>query len=144
MINTVMHKYTFKKVYKKKIKNIKFNSVNVGVVGVRARESSRLTPKQLEAIRRVIVRVTKRAGKFWLRVFVDQPLVKKSKGSRMGKGAGNIALWVMDVKVGQIILEISAITIKIAKKILVTVAGKLPIKSEFVFKKLNYNNVTKN
>ena len=50
----------------------------------------------------------------------------------------------MDIKVGQIILEISAITIKIAKKILVTVAGKLPIKSEFVFKKLNYNNVTKN
>jgi ribosomal protein L16 len=74
-----------------------------------------------------------------LRVFVDQPLIKKSKGSRMGKGAGNIALWVMDVKLGQIILEISAITIKIAKKILVTAAGKLPIKSEFIFKKFNYN-----
>jgi ribosomal protein L16/L10AE len=57
----------------------------------------------------------------------------------MGKGVGNIALWVMDVKVGQIILEISAITIKIAKKILVTAAGKLPVKSEFVFKKLNYD-----
>jgi ribosomal protein L16/L10AE len=64
MINTVMHKYTFKKVYKKKIKNIKFNSVTVGVVGIRARESGRLTPKQLEAIRRIIVRITKRAGKF--------------------------------------------------------------------------------
>jgi large subunit ribosomal protein L16 len=70
---------------------------------------------------------------------VDQPLVKKSKGSRMGKGAGNIALWVMDVKVGQVILEISAITIKIAKKILVTTSTKLPVKSEFVFKKFNYN-----
>jgi ribosomal protein L16/L10AE len=45
----------------------------------------------------------------------------------------------MDVKVGQMVLEISAITIKIAKKILITAAGKLPIKSEFVFKKLNYN-----
>jgi large subunit ribosomal protein L16 len=139
MINSVIQKYKFKKVYKKKIKNIKFNSVRVGIVGIRACESGRLTPKQLEAIRRVIVRVTKRAGKFWLRVFVDQPLVKKSKGSRMGKGAGNIALWVMDIKLGQIILEISAITIKIAKKILVTAAGKLPIKSEFVFKKFNYN-----
>jgi ribosomal protein L16/L10AE len=60
----------------------------------------------------------------------------------MGKGTGNIALWVMDVKVGQMILEISAITIKVAKKILVTASGKLPVKSEFVFKKLNYN-VTK-
>jgi large subunit ribosomal protein L16 len=139
MINSVIYKYKFKKVYKKKIKNIKFNSVCVGIIGIRARESGRLTPKQLEAIRRVIVKITKRAGKFWLRIFVDQPLVKKSKGSRMGKGVGNIALWVMDVKVGQIILEISAITIKIAKKILVTAAGKLPVKSEFVFKKLNYD-----
>jgi ribosomal protein L16/L10AE len=61
----------------------------------------------------------------------------------MGKGAGNIALWVMDIKVGQILLEISAITIKIARKILVTIAGKLPIKSEFIFKKLSHNDVTK-
>jgi ribosomal protein L16/L10AE len=64
MINSLIHKYKFKKVYKKKIKNIKFNSVRVGIVGIRARESGRITPKQLEAIRRVIVRVTKRAGKF--------------------------------------------------------------------------------
>lgn len=139
MINTLLNKYTFKKVYKKKIKNIKFNSVKLGLVGIRAIESGRITPKQLEAIRRVIVRVTKRAGKFWLRIFVDQPLVRKSKGSRMGKGSGNIALWVMDVKVGQIILEISAVTLKIAKKIIVVASGKLPIKSEFVLKKLNYN-----
>jgi ribosomal protein L16/L10AE len=64
MITSMLHKYTFKKVYKKKIKNIKFNSIRVGIVGIRALESGRLTPKQLEAIRRVIVRVTKRAGKF--------------------------------------------------------------------------------
>ena len=35
----------------------------------------------------------------------------------MGKGAGSVHLWVMDLKVGQILLEISAITIKVAKKI---------------------------
>jgi ribosomal protein L16/L10AE len=64
MINSVIYKYKFKKVYKKKIKNIKFNSVCVGIIGIRARESGRLTPKQLEAIRRVIVKITKRAGKF--------------------------------------------------------------------------------
>jgi len=75
-----------------------------------------------------------------LRVFADQPLLKKSKGSRMGKGAGNINLWVMDLKVGQIILEISAITIKIAKKIVLSAMGKLPVNSEFVFKKMNYIN----
>jgi ribosomal protein L16/L10AE len=57
----------------------------------------------------------------------------------MGKGIGNIDLWVMDVKLGQIILEISAITIKIAKKVVLNSLEKLPIKAEFVFKKINYN-----
>lgn len=139
MINTVLNKYLFKKVYKKKIKNIKFNSIKIGIIAIRALESGRLTPKQLEAIRRVVVRITKRTGKFWLRVFIDQPLMKKSKGSRMGKGAGSISFWVMDLKVGQIILEISAITLKIAKKIAKISEKKLPIKSEFIFKKINFN-----
>jgi large subunit ribosomal protein L16 len=139
MLNNIQNSYSFKKIYKKKIKNVKFNSIKIGIVGIRALESGRLTPKQLESIRRILVRLTKRAGKFWLRVFVDQPLVKKSKGSRMGKGIGNIDLWVMDVKLGQIILEISAITIKIAKKVVLNSLEKLPIKAEFVFKKINYN-----
>lgn len=140
MINNIQNSYSFKKVYKKKIKNVKFNSIKIGIVGIRALESGRLTPKQLESIRRILVRLTKRAGKFWLRVFVDQPLVKKSKGSRMGKGAGNIDLWVMDVKLGQVILEISAITIKVAKKIVLSSLGKLPMNSEVIFKTINYIN----
>ena len=56
----------------------------------------------------------------------------------MGKGAGNIHLWVMDLKVGQTILEISAITIKIAKKIVNIASQKLPVNYEFIFKKINY------
>jgi large subunit ribosomal protein L16 len=138
MINNIQNSYSFKKVYKKKIKNVKFNSIKIGIVGIRALESGRLTPKQLESIRRILVRLTKRAGKFWLRVFVDQPLVKKSKGSRMGKGAGNIDLWVMDVKLGQVILEISAITIKVAKNIVLSSLGKLPMNSEVIYKTINY------
>jgi ribosomal protein L16/L10AE len=64
MINNIKNSFSFKKIYKKKIKNIKFNSVKLGIVGIRALESGRLTPKQLESIRRIVVRLTKRAGKF--------------------------------------------------------------------------------
>jgi len=56
----------------------------------------------------------------------------------MGKGVGNIDLWVMDVKLGQIILEISAITIKVAKKIVSSSLGKLPMNSEIIFKNINF------
>jgi ribosomal protein L16/L10AE len=64
MINNIQNSFSFKKIYKKKIKNIKFNSVKLGIIGIRALESGRLTPKQLESIRRIVVRLTKRAGKF--------------------------------------------------------------------------------
>jgi len=64
MLKNIQSSYTFKKVYKKKIKNVKFNSIKIGIIGMRALESGRVTPKQLEAIRRILVRVTRRAGKF--------------------------------------------------------------------------------
>jgi ribosomal protein L16/L10AE len=56
----------------------------------------------------------------------------------MGKGVGNVDLWVMDVKLGQVILEISAITIKLAKEIVSSSIGKLPMNSEVIFKEINY------
>jgi ribosomal protein L16/L10AE len=56
----------------------------------------------------------------------------------MGKGSGSIDLWVMDIKLGQVILEISAITIKVAKKIVLGSLGKLPMNSEVIFKTINY------
>ena len=92
MLDKVKNVYKFKKVYKKKIKSFKFNDISIGIIGLRARESARLTPKQLEAVRRIVVRRTQRLGRFWLRAFIDQPLTKKSKGSRMGKGVGAISL----------------------------------------------------
>lgn len=64
MLTNVQNSYSFKKIYKKKIKNIKFNKITIGIVGLRACESGRLCPKQLETIRRVVVRTTKRTGKF--------------------------------------------------------------------------------
>jgi ribosomal protein L16/L10AE len=80
----------YKKNYKKKIKNINFNKLKADFLGIRILESCRLTAKQLEAIRRVFVRETKREGSFFIRVQNNQLLTKKSKGSRMGKGVGSV------------------------------------------------------
>jgi ribosomal protein L16/L10AE len=64
MFDKIQNTNKFKKIYKKKIKSFKFNMVEIGIIGVRALESARLTPKQLESIRRVVVRKTQRLGKF--------------------------------------------------------------------------------
>ena len=135
MFNNIQNSYKFTKIYKKKIKNFRFNCLTVGIIGIRSLESIRITPTQLESIRRVVVRKTQRQGKLWLRSFIDQSLTKKSKGSRMGKGTGAINLWVLDIKVGQILLEISTISLDLAKKILMGTLSKLPMKSTLVFKR---------
>lgn len=52
------------------------NSLTVGNYGIQALERCRITPNQIEAARRVIVRETQRKGKLWLRIFPDKPITK--------------------------------------------------------------------
>jgi large subunit ribosomal protein L16 len=131
----------YKKLYKKKSKNYKFNSLIQGIMGIRVLESCRLTIKQLESIRRVFVRVTKREGRFNIRVNINQSVTKKSKGSRMGKGVGAIDKWVIDVKPGQFIFEFSQLNEKAYIKFLLGIKGKIPAKVEIVLKEIGINEL---
>lgn len=137
MLNSVK----YKKLYKKKIKNFKFNFLVEGIMGVRVLESCRITLKQLEAIRRIFVRVTKREGRFFIRMHLNQSVTKKSKGSRMGKGVGSIDKWVIDVKPGQIIFEFTHLNEKSYAKFVEGIKGKIPAKIELVLKNITINDL---
>lgn len=84
-------------IYKKKhkIKNfgiVKNYSGNIqfGLYGIKIIESGILLIEEIETIRRVVSRVTKRVGKIIIRIFFSQPLTQKPLKSRMGKGVGAI------------------------------------------------------
>jgi len=132
-----MYNLKYKKNFKKKFKNSNFNSLNQNTMGLRVMESCRITTKQLESIRRVFVRETKREGSFFIRMQINQVLTKKSKGNRMGKGVGPVDDWVIDVKPGSILFEFTFFNEKIIKNFLVGIKGKLPSKSEVLYKE-NY------
>ena len=127
----------FKKKFKKKFKTSNFNHLDQNIMGVRVMESCRITAKQLESIRRVFVRETKREGRFFIRMQLNQALTKKSKGSRMGKGVGAIDSWVIDVKPGSIIFEFTFFDEKAIISFLSGIKGKLPVKAEVLYKE-NY------
>ena len=57
---------------------------------MRALQSTRLKPDQMETIRRIFVRNTLRLGKIWLNTKINYLTTKKSQGSRMGKGVGSV------------------------------------------------------
>lgn len=129
--------YKYKKNFKKKFKNFKFNTLIAGMYGIRVLDSCILTPKQLETIRRVFVRLTKRDGKFLIRIPINQSVTKKSKGSRMGKGTGSIDSWVMDVNAGSIIFEFSFFNKSIIKNFISEIKKKLSPRIEIVFREVD-------
>jgi len=105
-----------------------------GQAGLKALENGRVTPKQLEATRRVITRKMNRTGRIWFRVSPQIAITKKPQEVRMGKGKGLIKLWVAPVKAGKIIVEISNVSITTAKEILLSAATKLPLKTLLVYR----------
>ena len=70
--------------------NISLRIVKKATYGIKILECGVITPKQVETARRLISRITKRAGKSIINVHFNQPVTKKPLLSRMGKGAGSI------------------------------------------------------
>jgi large subunit ribosomal protein L16 len=84
----------YKKQYKKKkiIIVIKKNlgTLKFGYYGIKSLQSGILDINQLETIRRIITKLTKRYSKIYIRVYFHHPVTIKPLLTRMGKGVGNI------------------------------------------------------
>jgi large subunit ribosomal protein L16 len=126
----------YKKQFKGKLigKTNKGNKIIFGKYALKALEESRITARQIEATRRSIIRKMKRLGFLWIRIFPDTPITAKPTENRMGKGKGAVSFWVSKIKKGQILYEISGISLETAKQVLNSSAKKLPIKTKFVQK----------
>ena len=108
------------------------NSLAFGTYGLKATELGRINSRQIEAGRVALSRTMKRAGKIWIRVFPDKPLTSKPVGVRMGKGKGSVEEWVMNIKPGRIIFEITGVNEDVAIRALTLAAAKLPFKTKIV------------
>ncbi len=103
-----------------------------GEYGLQALEPGWITSRQIEAIRRSIVRQMRRRGKYWIRIFPDKPVTAKPAETRMGKGKGSVDHWVAVVNPGRIIFEISGVPDDIAQEALRSAGFKLPIRTQVV------------
>ncbi|HUS94985.1 MAG TPA: 50S ribosomal protein L16 [Patescibacteria group bacterium] len=103
-----------------------------GDFGLQALEPGWITSRQIEAVRRAMVRHMRRRGKYWIRIFPDKPVTAKPAETRMGKGKGSVDHWVAVVKPGRIMFEISGVTEETAREALNRGSFKLPIKTQIV------------
>ncbi len=106
--------------------------VSFGQFGLQALENAWMTDRQIEAARVALMKVTKRGGKTWVRVFPDKPITKKAAETRMGKGKGMPEKWVAVIKRGRVLFELEGIPEELAKDALRLAAHKLPFKTRFI------------
>lgn len=108
------------------------NTLAFGEFGVQALTRARVTGAQIEAARVAVTRHLKRKGKVWIRIFPHLPVTKKPAETRMGKGKGPVEYYVALVKPGCVILEVSGVSINIAREALRLADTKLPVRSRFI------------
>jgi large subunit ribosomal protein L16 len=104
-----------------------------GDFGLKALEPGWVTARQIEAARRAIAHELRRRGKFWIRIFPDKPVTRKPAETRMGKGKGNVELWVAVVRPGRVMFEIGGgLPADLAKEALRLAQYKLAIRTKIV------------
>ncbi len=103
-----------------------------GEFGLQAIEPGWITSRQIEAVRRAIVRQMRRRGRYWIRIFPDKPVTAKPAETRMGKGKGAVDHWVAVVKPGRIMFEVAGVSEEVAREALRRGSFKLPIKTQVV------------
>lgn len=103
-----------------------------GNYGLQALEPGWITSRQIEAVRRAMVRHMRRRGNYWIRIFPDKPVTSKPAETRMGKGKGAVDHWVAVVKPGRVMFEISGVSDQVAREALKRASYKLPIKTQIL------------
>ena len=126
----------YKKLQKKKIKNSAYvnNYLSFGEFGLKIKENYFITSKQLEMIRVLLSKGTKKTGKFWIKVFPHTPVTFKPLEVRMGKGKGHIGLWISKLKKGTTLFELSGLPQKNSILLLKNLSLKLPFLTSIVIK----------
>lgn len=117
------------------------NKVTYGDFGIQALEPSWITSNQIEAARVAMTRYIRRGGQVWIKIFPDKPVTEKPAEVRMGSGKGNPEYWVAVVKPGRVMFEIGGVSEKLAREAMRLAQHKLPIKTKFVLKGEEVENV---
>lgn len=112
----------------------KGENLNFGKFGLKSLEAGWIKDRQIEAVRVVLARATRKEGKYWIRIFPDKPYTKKPPEVTMGAGKGDVAYFVASVSPGRVLFEIDGLPEDVAKEVLHNAAAKLCVNTKFTVK----------
>lgn len=105
-----------------------------GEYGLQAQQGAWIKSNQIEAVRKVIVRFTRKGGEMRINIFPHLPRTKKPLEVRMGSGKGSVDHWAAVVKKGTIMFELRKISRELAHQALRAASYKLPVECQVVEK----------
>jgi large subunit ribosomal protein L16 len=129
-------KTKFRKQFRGKMrgKALRGSSLSFGEFGLKATSRGWVSARQIEAARKKITHVTKRSGKYWIRVFPDKPITSKPVGVKMGSGKGEIKEYVATVLPGTILFELGGVAEDLAREALRKAGHKISVRTRIVGK----------
>ncbi|MFM7013748.1 MAG: 50S ribosomal protein L16 [Actinomycetota bacterium] len=107
-------------------------AVHFGEWGIQALTPAYVTNRQIESARIAMTRHIKRGGKVWINIFPDRPLTKKPAETRMGSGKGSPEWWVVNIKPGRVMFEVSGVSEQLAREAMTRAIHKLPLKARII------------
>ena len=110
------------------------NTVAYGDFGLQSLEPGWITGRQIEAGRIAATHYLHREGRVYIRIFPDKPVTAKPLETRMGKGKGEPAHWVAEVKPGTVLYELSGVPKEHAVAAFSRVAHKMPIRTRLTLR----------
>jgi large subunit ribosomal protein L16 len=128
-------KIKFNKMFRGKLKGFdyKVSKLAFGNIGIKTLKSGRISAKQLDAVRKLIIKKLKSKTKIWIRVFPYLPVTAKPTEVRMGKGKGSLAYWCCPIQAGRILFELSDLSISLRHEILSLVKYKFSVPVKLVY-----------
>lgn len=129
-------KSKFRKEFRGKMRGAAQRGADVafGEFGLKATECGWISARQIEAARKKITFITKRVGKYWVKIFPHKPITKKPVGVKMGSGKGPIEQYVAVVRPGTVLFELGGVTEDVARSAFTKAGHKLSVKTTFVKK----------
>jgi large subunit ribosomal protein L16 len=79
-----------------------------------------------------MIRLLRKGGKLWIRIFPDKPYTKKPLEVPMGGGKGSLEMFRAPVKPGRILFEISGVSPEVAREAFRLASYKLPVKTKVI------------
>lgn len=118
--------------------SVRGSELSFGEFGLKTLVNGTIKNNQIEAVRVLLARQLRGSGKVWIRIFPHKSVTKKPAETRMGKGKGDLAYWVAQVKRGAILFELGGIPEGVARTALRLAAFKLPVRTKFVTRAMTY------